>query len=137
MEAFEKALDMIIGIETIYYVKDTSIISNIRQRGKKNELLTSQPGMTPIVLPPEITKDICENRIVKLICQLNINGNLLYVATIHATANQKVSDGEIKEICKTLIDICSGLTASWILMGDMNHEASHMRLVLKGILFDR
>lgn len=57
--------------------------------------------------------------------------NLLYVSTIHATANQKVSDGEIKEICKTLIDICSGLTAFWILMGDMNHEASHMQKELE------
>lgn len=49
---------MIIGIETIYCVKDTSIISNIRQRGKKNELLTSQPGMTPIVLPPINTQKL-------------------------------------------------------------------------------
>lgn len=34
---FADSLDMIIGIETIYCVKDTSIISNIRQGGKKNE----------------------------------------------------------------------------------------------------
>lgn len=66
-----------------------------------------------------------------VICQLNINGKLLYVATIHATANQKDSEDEIKVICKTLIDICSRLTASWILMGDMNHNAADMQEVLE------
>ena len=65
---FSNSLDMIFGIETIYCVKDTGIIENIREGGEENEeytvaimfpfirsqitLLTTQPGMTPIVLPP-------------------------------------------------------------------------------------
>lgn len=78
------------------------------------------------------SKSITGVRRPLVICQLNINGKLIYVATFHATANQNVSDGEIELICNDLIKICSGLTAFWILMGDMNHEADHMQEVLKG-----
>lgn len=77
------------------------------------------------------SKSITGVRRPLVICQLSINGKLLYVATFHATANQKVSDGEIKLICNDLINISSRLTASWILMGDMNHKAAPMQKVLE------
>lgn len=53
-------------------------------------------------------------------CILSVNGKLLYISTIHATANHHVSPDEIGRICEYWERVCKGTQNEWILMGDMN-----------------
>ncbi|MBQ9983290.1 MAG: endonuclease/exonuclease/phosphatase family protein [Lachnospiraceae bacterium] len=59
-------------------------------------------------------------------CILSVNGKLLYISTIHATANHRVSPDEIARICEYWKQVCKGTQNEWILMGDMNADSEEL-----------
>lgn len=59
-------------------------------------------------------------------CIINLDGTLLYISTIHATANNRVSKNEIKQICASWNKTCRATDNCWVLMGDMNCDADEL-----------
>lgn len=59
-------------------------------------------------------------------CIIDLGPALLYVSTIHPTANHKTSKDEIKLICDSWTKTCRSTDNCWILMGDMNCAADEL-----------